>query len=55
MKPINVVIALVALCILYAHGSYLKDWTRLHPADAGERISFFVALKQRNLDQLEVW
>lgn len=46
---------LVALlgCCVYA--SYVKDWVRLNKADNTETITFYVALKQRNVDKLEVF
>lgn len=35
-------------------GSNLEDWERKESAHPAERLTFFVALLQRNVDQLEV-
>jgi len=50
----SVCLALLALSFFsLSLASFLKDWEKVASADQDEQISFWVALKQRNLDKLE--
>lgn len=43
------------LCAVAVNASHLKDWQKVEAAQLHESVTFFVALKQRNVDQLEVY
>lgn len=44
----------VLIFVLGINASHIKDWQKQEAAHPAEKINFFVALKQRYVDQLEV-
>jgi tripeptidyl-peptidase-1 len=47
------VLLLLSLFTLSVLASHVEDWVYVEPADEYESLTFYVALKQRNLDKLE--
>lgn len=53
MKSIIISLLSIIFIVAVVSGSHLRDWQKVEAADLGERLTFFVALKQQNINLLE--